>query len=144
MQQSTKSTTKKTTATKSNTTSKKATKKTEVTPLPTSKEALKEAVESKLKRYYGILPSEATEDQMYRSVVLTVKDILMSKRAAQHNMVKKTHSKRIYYMCMEFLIGRSLKTNLCNLGLDSEYRSILADYGFDIDKIYNIDKKLLQ
>ena len=107
--------------------------------LPLTREALKEAVEQKLKRYYGILPSEATEDQIYRSVVLTVKDILMSKRAAQHNMVKKTHSKRIYYMCMEFLIGRSLKTNLCNLGLDGDYRSILAEYGFDIDKIYNIE-----
>ncbi|MBE6610749.1 MAG: glycogen/starch/alpha-glucan phosphorylase [Ruminococcaceae bacterium] len=100
---------------------------------------IKDAVESKLKRYYGIAPSEATEEQIYRSVVLTVKDILMRKRADQHNTIKKTRSKRIYYMCMEFLIGRSLKNNLCNLGLDDEYRQLLSEYGFDIDKIYEIE-----
>ena len=132
-----------------NTTPKTTTRKTTKAPAkkPTVKktdtkevitrESIKEAVESKLKRYYGVLPNEATEEQIYRSVVLSVKDILMRKRADQHNLVKKTHAKRIYYMCMEFLVGRSLKTNLCNLGLDGEYRSLLAEYGFDIDKIYN-------
>ncbi len=98
---------------------------------------LREDLESKLKRYYGVQPSEASYDQMYRSVVLSVKDILMRKRADQHNKVKQTNSKRVYYMCMEFLIGRSLKNNLCNLGLDGEYRDILSDYGFDLDKIYD-------
>ncbi len=114
---------------------KKQTKVKEVTADDMS--TLKEDLESKLKRYYGIHPSEASYDQMYRSVVLSVKDILMRKRADQHNKVKETHSKRIYYMCMEFLIGRSLKTNLCNLGLDVQYRKILSDYGFDLDKIYD-------
>ena len=97
---------------------------------------LKATIESKLKRYYGISPSEANEEQMYRSVVLTVKDILMRKRADQHNRVKQTHSKRVYYMCMEFLIGRSLKNNLCNLGLDKVFSSLLKDYGFDLNNIY--------
>ena len=97
---------------------------------------IKEAVESKLKRYYGITPTEATEEQLYRAVVLSVKDILMRKRADQHNAIKKNKSRRIYYMCMEFLIGRSLKTNLGNLGLDGTFRSILSEYGFDLDKIY--------
>ena len=50
---------------------------------------IKEAVESKLKRYYGISnPSEATEEQIYRAVVLSVKDILLRKRAEQHNAIK--------------------------------------------------------
>lgn len=97
---------------------------------------LKTALESKLKRYYGIYPSEANEEQMYRSVVLTIKDILMRKRADQHNRIKATHSKRVYYMCMEFLIGRSLKNNLCNLGLDGKFAALLKDYGFDLNNIY--------
>ena len=59
---------------------------------------LRDALESKLKRYYGIQPSEASYDQMYHSVVLSVKDILMRKRADQHNKVKKTHAKRVYYI----------------------------------------------
>ena len=117
------------------TTTKKQTKAKE--PAKSSMPTLKEELESKLKRYYGIQPSEASYDQMYRTVVLSVKDILMRKRAEQHNKLKQTKSKRVYYMCMEFLIGRSLKTNLCNLGLDGEYRKILSDYGFDLDKIYD-------
>lgn len=111
------------------------------TSLHSSKETetyteLKTALESKLKRYYGIYPSEANEEQMYRSVVLTVKDILMRKRADQHNRIKATHTKRVYYMCMEFLIGRSLKNNLCNLGLDKKFDALLAEYGFDLNSIY--------
>ena len=43
-------------------------------------------------------------------------------------------------MCMEFLIGRSLKNNLCNLGLDKEYRQLLSEYGFDIDNVYEIER----
>ena len=117
------------------TTTKKQTKAKET--VKSNMPTLKEDLESKLKRYYGIQPSEASYDQMYRSVVLSVKDILMRKRADQHNKLKETKSKRVYYMCMEFLIGRSLKTNLCNLGLDGEYRKILSDYGFDLDKIYD-------
>ena len=89
MQQSSNNTNKKTTATASRTTAKKTANKATAVATPNSKEALREAVEQKLKRYYGILPAEATADQMYRAVVLTVKDILMHKRTAQHNMVKK-------------------------------------------------------
>ena len=124
----------------SNTKVQKTTTKRQTKPnatVTTAATNLKADLESKLKRYYGIQPTEASYDQMYRSVVLSVKDILLRKRADQHNTVKKTHSKRIYYMCMEFLIGRSLKTNLCNLGLVGEYRKILSEYGFDLDKIYD-------
>jgi len=121
-------------------TNKKLTANITDTQADNSYNQIKAAVESKLRRYYGITPSEATEEQFYRSIVLTVKDILMRKRADQHNTLKKTHSKRIYYMCMEFLIGRSLKNNLCNLGLDKEYRQLLSEYGLDIDKIYEIEK----
>ncbi len=140
--QQTKDTNKPTQKSSSKATGKKTTVKTvenvsKKAPVTDSKTVLKEALESKLKRYFGIEPKEATEEQMYRAVVLTVKDILMRKRGDQHNKLKTTHSKRVYYMCMEFLIGRSLKTNLCNLGLDNEYREILKDIGFDLENIYN-------
>ena len=91
---------------------------------------------SKLKRYYGVTPVEATEEQMYKAVVLTVKDQLMRYRADTHKKVKQTKAKRVYYMCMEFLIGRSLKNNICNLGLEDEYREMLKGYGFELEKLY--------
>lgn len=91
---------------------------------------------SKLKRYYGVSLSEANEEQMYKAVVLTVKDQLMRYRAETHKKVKDTKAKRVYYMCMEFLIGRSLKNNICNLGLEDEYKELLASCGFDLEKLY--------
>lgn len=99
-------------------------------------DVLADELVSKLKRYYGVSPSEANEEQMYKAVVLTVKDQLMRYRAETHNKVKETKAKRVYYMCMEFLIGRSLKNNICNLGLEGEYKKLLADYGFELDSIY--------
>ncbi len=102
-----------------------------------SNQLIREEIENKLKKYYGVQFKEATKEQMYHAVVLTVKDILLRKRADQHNYVKKAHPKRVYYMCMEFLVGRSLKNNLCNLGLEDSYRSVLAESGFDIDSIYD-------
>ena len=73
---------------------------------------------------------------MYKAVVLTVKDQLMRYRADTHKKVKQTKAKRVYYMCMEFLIGRSLKNNICNLGLENEYKEMLKGYGFDLEKLY--------
>jgi len=43
-------------------------------------------------------------------------------------------------MCMEFLLGRSLKTNLCNLGLQEEYRAALKAMGFDLEELYECER----
>ena len=66
---------------------------------------------------------------MYKAVAMTVRDMLTSKRGDFKQEVNGTGSKRVYYMCMEFLLGRSLKTSICNLGLSSEYANVLKDYG---------------
>ena len=96
---------------------------------------VKANIETKLSRYFGCSAEEATKEQLYKACAMTVKDILTEKRQAFKHKVNRKGAKRVYYMCMEFLVGRSLKNNLCNLGLDSEYREILSDYGFDIDKL---------
>ena len=91
---------------------------------------IKETIEAKLSRQFGCTASEASRDQIYKAAVLTVKDILTSKRGDFKKRVNQTGSKRVYYMCMEFLLGRSLKTNLCNLGLDGEYKKALSELGY--------------
>lgn len=100
------------------------------------KEEIKKALESKVSRYFGCALTDATETQIYKSVILTVRDILTNKKAEYKKAIKKSHPKRVYYLCMEFLIGRSLKNNLRNLGLADEYASVLSDLGFDIEKLY--------
>ncbi len=67
---------------------------------------------------------------------MTVKDILAEKRNDYKKTVNQAGGKRVYYMCMEFLLGRSLKTNLNNLDLEKKYRAALGDMGFNLDDLY--------
>ena len=103
------------------------------------KEDVRQALDSKLSRYFGVGADEATKAQVYKAVILTVKDILTNKRSAYRHEMKKQQSKRVYYLCMEFLIGRSLKNNLGNLGLTAAYTEALSDMGFDINDFYEME-----
>jgi len=101
-----------------------------------TKEKIKDNFESKLSRYFGCSPANATAEQAYKTAALTIKDILIEKRGEYDSRVSMERGKRVYYICMEFLLGRSLKTNLCNLGLEDVYREVLKDYGFDLETLY--------
>jgi len=100
---------------------------------------IKENIEIKLSRYFGCTPAEASDEQMYKAVSMTVRDILTEKRGDFKKEVNKKGAKRIYYMCMEFLLGRSLKTNVCNLGLDKSYAEALKALGFELNNLYECE-----
>ena len=104
-----------------------------------SAEEVRAGIEEKLSRHFGCTHTEASRDQMYKAAAMTVKEILTEKRGQFKKKVNRTESKRIYYMCMEFLLGRSLKTNLCNLGLQEQYRSALSAMGHDLDDLYECE-----
>ncbi|MBQ4135628.1 MAG: glycogen/starch/alpha-glucan phosphorylase [Clostridia bacterium] len=104
-----------------------------------TKAQVKENIETKLSRYFGCSPDEASKDQMYKAVSMTIRDMLSSKRNDFKHAVNAVGSKRVYYMCMEFLLGRSLKTNLCNLGLDKTYADALKEYGIALDELYTCE-----
>ena len=76
---------------------------------------------------------------MYKAAALTVKDILTEKRGNFKKKINAQGEKRVYYMCMEFLLGRSLKTNLCNLGLKDAYEKALAGMGFDLEDLFECE-----
>ena len=101
-----------------------------------TKESVREALATKLSRYFGVTMAEANEDQIYRAVMMCVKDILSQKRSEYKEEVKRQSGKTLYYMCMEFLIGRSLKNNLGNLGLTEIYRDVLSELGFSLESVY--------
>ena len=103
------------------------------------KNEVKENIEAKLARYFGCTPNEASCDQMYTAGAMTIKDILTQKRGDFNHEVNNAGAKRVYYMSMEFLLGRSLKTNLCNLGLSEEYRNALKDLGFDLEDLFECE-----
>ena len=104
-----------------------------------TKEQVKDNIETKLSRYFGCTPDEASKDQMYKAVAMTIRDMLTSKRNKFKHDVNAVGAKRVYYMCMEFLLGRSLKTNICNLGLDKEYGAALKEYGVELEDLYSCE-----
>lgn len=99
-------------------------------------ENIKAKIEDKLASYFGVTPSDASLDQMYKAVSLTVLDTLMAKKKIFNEKVKEKQGKRVYYLCMEFLVGRSLKTNLYNLGVVDQYRDVLKEMGYEIEDLY--------
>ncbi len=104
-----------------------------------SAQEVRAGIEEKLSRHFGCTPTEASRDQVYKAAAMTVKEILTEKRGQFKKKVNRTESKRVYYMCMEFLLGRSLKTNLCNLGLQESYRKALKTLGFDLEELYECE-----
>ena len=104
-----------------------------------NKQEVRENIEAKLSRYFGCTPKEASRDQMYKAVSMTVKDILTEKRGEFKHRVNDAGAKRVYYMSIEFLLGRSLKTNLNNLGIADAYEKALKDFGYDLETVYECE-----
>ena len=112
-------------------------KNTSLTGTDTSR--VEAAIIDKLSRHFGASFEEATKDQVYKATVITVKDILLAKKREFKQANNKSGGKRVYYLCMEFLVGRSLKNNLYNLGLTDVYSDILKKYGYDLNELYEME-----
>ena len=96
----------------------------------------KELIQGKLSRYFGVAPGEARKEQIYKAVVMSVRDIMLEKRHKFHTVTKSKKAKRVYYLCMEFLMGRSLKNTLFSLGLTSAFEKAYAKLGVKPERIY--------
>ena len=101
-----------------------------------TKQELKERIEAKLITRGICDPTTASDEQIYQSTVLALKDIMLDYRNDFKKRVKKVDGKKICYLCMEFLVGRALKNDAMNLGLYSELCEVLADFGTTFDKVY--------
>lgn len=102
-----------------------------------TKEELRALIENKLSRHYGISIDEADRAQMYKSCARTILELLSEKRTKFNQKIKESQAKKVYYLCMEFLVGRSLKNNLYNLGLEDVFRNVLKQWNFDLEDLYN-------
>ena len=97
---------------------------------------VQELILDKLARYFAITPERANEDQIYKAVALVVRDLLLQKKQENNARIAEGKYKRVYYLCMEFLIGRSLKNNLFNLGLTDQFDKCLKKMNFSLDDIF--------
>ncbi|MBO4446369.1 MAG: glycogen/starch/alpha-glucan phosphorylase [Clostridia bacterium] len=105
-----------------------------------TKKEFKNAVVAKLSHLYGIKPDIADNMQIYKAVSAIVKEKMTDGTNEFITRTKKDKKSRtVYYMCMEFLMGRSLKNNLYNLGLDKVAAEALESLGIDLNDIYECE-----
>lgn len=104
-----------------------------------SEREVKELIKGKLTRYFGVSPAEANKEQFYKAVVMSVRDILLEKRQQFHKKIKAKRAKRVYYLCMEFLLGRSLKNSLYNLNATSVFDKVVSAYGINLEDLYELE-----
>ena len=83
---------------------------------------VKTAIQEKLSHIYGVSSKNASDEEFYKASALVVRDLLMRGRNEFVRNAEKSDTKQVYYLCMEFLLGRSLKNNLFNLGLEENGR----------------------
>ena len=99
------------------------------------KESIKETIVSKVMRYNGRSIEEATPQQIYRAVASTVRDQIMQKAIVSREARKRSKGKRLYYLSVEFLMGRSMYCNMLNLLSTKEYTEALRELGIDIQDV---------
>ncbi len=98
-----------------------------------------QSIESELMEQFAVTSQTATDRQMYQAVVAVTRGILQRRLAESAKREKEAGAKKVYYMSMEFLIGRSLKNNLYNLGLEQQMRDAVSKSGGDLDRLYEME-----
>lgn len=99
-------------------------------------EEIQDTIRDNLKHVFGVSLENATDDQCYKAVALAVRNITEKNFHAFQDKADKTETKHVYYLCMEFLMGRSLKNTLYNLKLEAPFRSALSGMGLKLDALY--------
>ena len=97
------------------------------------------ALERKLSHNFGVTPEQASDEIFYKACVLVLLDIMSERKQNFRKSVDEQEAKTIYYLSMEFLMGRSLKNNLYNLDLTETMRKALKKYKVNLDKLYDFE-----
>ena len=100
-----------------------------------SKEALKQSIIDNVKVLYKKTIDEASTEQVFQAVSYAVKDIIIDNWIKTHKAYEEKDVKVLYYMSLEFLMGRALGNNLINLGEMKEVKEALDELGFDLNAI---------
>ena len=96
-------------------------------------------LERKLSHNFGVTPSQASDELFYKACVLVLLEIMTERRAEFKKSVDEQEAKTVYYLSMEFLMGRSLKNNLYNFDLTDTMSKALAKFKVKLDKLYDFE-----
>ena len=101
-----------------------------------TKREFEKLLKDKLMSECNVTLDAASADQIYRCLAMITRQIMSDRQKQYQSKVLGEGKKQVYYLCMEFLMGRSLRTSLFNLGLNEVAESVLADADVKIDTIY--------
>ncbi len=99
------------------------------------KKALKESINFNVKTLFRKTIDEATPQQVFQAVAYSVKDIIIDEWIATHKEYEAKDVKTLYYMSMEFLMGRALGNNIINIMAQKEFKEVLDEMGFDLNMV---------
>ena len=100
-----------------------------------NKDAFKKSVSDNVKNLYRKTLTEASRQEIFQAVSYTVKDVIIDQWIATQHVLDRDDPKVLYYMSMEFLMGRALGNNLINLTCYNEVKEALAEMGVDLNLI---------
>ena len=100
-----------------------------------NKEAFIEDVKENVKNLYRKTLEEASQQESFQAVSYTVKDVIIDDWLATQKAFDKQDPKMVYYMSMEFLMGRALGNNMINLKMYKEVKEALEEIGLNLDEI---------
>ena len=102
-----------------------------------TKREFEKLLKDKLMSECNVTLDMASADQIYRCLAMITRQIMSDRQKQFQSKVLGEGKKQVYYLCMEFLMGRSLRTSLFNLGLNEVAESVLAEADVKIDTIYD-------
>ena len=102
-------------------------------------EAMREAIVQKLRLNYGCTEKQANEAEMMKACALVLRDIMAERGVRTKAQVIRDEKRKVHYMSLEFLMGRSLVKNAFNLGLLGPMREALEQLGFSADEVFEAE-----
>ena len=103
------------------------------------KEGFHRALTETLLTGFSVTPEKATHEQYYRALAILLRDALRNARVKYMSQAYTQPKKQVYYLSMEFLMGRSLKNTLYNLNLIDIAREVLSSFGVSLEKLYDLE-----
>ena len=100
---------------------------------------LKNRIAATLSHNFGVSPEQASDDLFYKATVLVLLGIMRERRTGFRKETEAKQAKMVYYLSMEFLMGRSLKNNLYNLELEDTMKTALSDFGVKLSQLYELE-----
>ena len=104
-------------------------------PMEFDKATFKKSVMYNVKNMFRRTIDEATPQQVFQAVAFAVKDVIIDEWIATHKEYEKKDAKTVYYLSMEFLMGRALGNNIINICARKEIAEVLEELGFDLNVI---------